>query len=340
MRFFQIFLWLVYAAASLAQTPVKKDWALSASMGNSVGIGTFVTGYSQTPAWSTSLIFTPSYKIPEFWGLPRISLSAYQLISVWWLDSYVTTPTNAQNRVVFSDLMMSGIMNKILNFESSGFSLGAGPGLWAPVSSFSRNMNRILGFTFAAPIAWNKWGFSAGFTPSILAWTHSDTNISVPCLEMPTAAINPYDQGTNMDQAIQGLSIIKNGDERLGDGRCLVSGRQNIWTLNNSFSLGWSNPNHAVNLGLAWYVNFLRPLADQPELRSPYAINQNFNEVTMGRVAYSYTVPIETNLTFSAGILSWQSAYDQAGHLTFPFFDFVTPGNNQTQIFVQATVGI
>lgn len=165
MRFFQIFLCLTYAVSSAAQTTIKKDWALSTSMGNSVGIGTFVTGYSQTPSWSTSLILNPTYKIPEFWGLPRISLSAYQLVSVWWLDSYVTTPTNAQNRVVFSDLMMSAIMNKILNFETSAFSIGAGPGLWAPVSSFSRNMNRILGFTFSVPVAWNKWGSQCRIYP-------------------------------------------------------------------------------------------------------------------------------------------------------------------------------
>ena len=340
MRFLQILIWLTAAAFSLADAPPPKDWALSTSLGNSVGIGTFVTGYSQTPSWSTSLILTPSYKIPQFWGLPRISLSGFQMISVWWLDSYVTTPINAQNRVVFSDLILGATMPKILNFESTGFSLGAGIGSWVPVSTFSRNVNRIIGLTASLPISWTKWGFSAGFTPTVLGWTHSDTNISVPCQNMSAATINPYNADTNIDQAIQGLSIIKNGDENLGDGRCVVSGRQNIWTIYNTFTLGWSNPNHALNLGLTWYINFLRPLVARPDLRSESAIVQNFTETTMGRIAYSYTLPIETNLVLSAGILSWQSALDPAGRLTFPFFDFVTPGNNQTQIFVQATVGI
>jgi len=45
-------------------------------------------------------------------------------------------------------------------------------------------------------------------------------------------------------------------------------------------------------------------------------------------------------VVISAGVLSWQAAYDQSGRLAFPFFDFVTPGNNQTQVFLQATVGI
>ncbi len=334
MRVFQILFWLAYAASG------AKDWALSTSLGNSIGIGTFVTEYSQTPSWTTSLILSPSYKIPQFWGMPRITLSGWQMISVWWLNSYVTTPVNVENRIVFSDLILNATMPKILNFESPGLSMGAGPGLWAPVSSFSRNMNRILGLTFGMPIAWSKWGFSAGWTPSVLAWIFSDTNISVPCQEMPAATINPYGSNLDIDQVIQGLSIVRNGDERLGDGRCLVSGRQNTWTLNNALSLGWSNPSHAVNLGLTWYINFLRPLADRPDLKSDHAIAQNFNEVTMGRIAYSYTIPIETNLVVSAGILSWQASYDKAGNLTFPFFDFVTPGNNQTQIFVQATVGI
>lgn len=332
MRFFQILIWLTYAALSPADKPPLKDWAVSTTLGNSVGIGTFVTGYSQTPSWSTSLILSPSYKIPEFWGLPRISLSASEMISTWWLDSYSTTANNAQNRVTFSDLSLGASMSKLLNFESTGFSLGANLGLQVPVSNFSRNINRILGFNIAAPVNWSKWGVSAGFTPSVSAWTYSDANISVPCYEMSSPMINPYDTGADIGQAIQGLSIIKNGDERLGDGRCLVVGRQNTWSVNNAFSLGWSNPHHAVNASLSWMINFLRPLANRPGV--------DFTEATMGRIAYSYTIPVETSWVLSAGVVSWQSSLDSAGRLTFPFFDFVTPGNNQTQIFVQATVGI
>lgn len=339
MRFFQILIGLTCAMASLAEAP-PKDWGLSTSLGNSVGIGTFVSGYSQTPSWSTSLSLSPSYKIPQFWGLPRISLSAYEMISVWWLDSYSTTAANAQNRVVLSDLSLTASMPKMLDFESSGFSFGVSMGASVPVSMFSRNINRVLGFTGSLPVSWSKWGFSAGFTPSVSGWAYSDSNISAPCFEMAPATINPYDANADINQAIQGLTIIKNGDERLGDGRCVVSGRQNTWSLTNSFSLGWSNPNHAVNIGLSWYINFLRPLADRPDLRSEHARAQNFTETTMGRIAYSYTLPIEMNLILSAGILSWQSVLDSSGNLTFPFFDFRTPGNNQTQIFVQATVGI
>lgn len=340
MRFLQTLCWLTCAASSLVAVPAVKDWGLSTSLGNSVGIGTFVTGYSQTPSWTTSLILNPTYKLPAFGGMPRINLSASQMVSAWWLDSYGTTATDVQNRVVFWDTTLGASMPKILDFQSSGISFGTNLGVLLPASSFSRNINRVLGFTFAAPVSWTNWGLHAGFTPSVLVWTYSDANISVPCMDMPSATINPYNSNADIEQAIQGLSIVRNGDEKLGNGRCLVSGRQNVWTLNNSLSMGWSNPNHAVNMSLTWFLNFLRPLANRPELKGDNAISHNFNEATMGRIAYSYTLPIETNMVLSAGVLSWQSSYDKAGRLTFPFFDFVTPGNNQTQIFVQATVGI
>ena len=324
---------------ALAFPQEPKDWLISASVGNSVGIGTFVTGYSQTPSWTTSFVLNPTYKLPSFWGLPRINLSAYQLMSVWWLDSYVTTMANRENRVLFFDTILSATMPKILESSSTGLFLSAGLGLSLPISSFSRNMHRIIGINPSLPMGWSKWGFSAGFTPSILIWTHSQNNISAPCMNMPSTMVNPYNANTDIDQVLQGLSIYKSGEE-LGDGTCVVSGRQNISTLSNMFSLGWSNPNHSVSLSLTWYLNFLRSLSDKPELRSQFSSSNNFNEVTAGRVSYSYTLPIETNVVISAGVLSWQAAYDQSGRLAFPFFDFVTPGNNQTQVFLQATVGI
>lgn len=331
---------LCLMAALTIQAADPKDWALSTSLGNSVGIGTFVTGYAQTPSWSTSLSLNPSYKLPAFWGIPRITLSAYEFISVWWLDSYLTSATNAQNRVVFSDLNLNAAMAKILDSKTTGISLGASTGVWVPVSAFSRNINRVLGLTVSAPVAWNKFGFNIGYTPSVSGWIYSSPNISAPCLNMPPATINPYDNSLNIDQAIQGLSIAGSGSENQGDGQCIVSGRQNTWSLSNSLSAGWSNKNHGVSAGLTWYINFLRRLSERPDLRSSNAVSQNFNEATMGRIAYSYTVPIDTSLVFSAGIMSWQSSVDSEGKLTFPFFDFVTPGRNQTQVFVQATVGI
>jgi hypothetical protein len=340
MRFFQILFWLMYASLSLADPPPPKDWALSTSLGNSIGIGTFVADYARVPSWTTSLSINPSYQIPQFWGLPRISVSAFEMLTTWWLNSYRTTDNDAQNRLALSDLNLNVSMPEILNFESTGFSLGANLGLQAPVSTFSRNINRILGFSADMPVSWSKWGFHARFTPSVSAWAYSDTNIRVPCLSMSSPMVNPYDASADIGQMIQGLSIVRNGDERLGDGQCLAVGRQNIWSLNNGVSLGWSNPNHSVSVSLNWMINFLRPLADRPELRNESASGQNFTEATSGRIAYAYTLPIETNLVLSAGVMSWQSSLDSAGRVTFPFFDFVTPGNNQTQIFVQATVGI
>src|SRR3989338_10838318 len=192
MRVFQVVIWLLYATYSLASHGETKNWAVSLGVGNSVGIGTFVTGYSQTPFWTTSLILNPSYKLPVFWGMPRITISANQIVDFLWLDSYRTTANNRDNRVSFWDLDLNASMPKILNFESTGFSLGSSLGISLPASSFSRNVNRIFGISTSIPISWSKWGFSAGYKPSALVWIHSQNNIQVPCMNMSPAMINPY----------------------------------------------------------------------------------------------------------------------------------------------------
>ena len=340
MRVFPILISLLCMASHLAFSENKKDWSVSTSVGNSVGIGTFVSGYSQTPSWITSLSLNPRYQLPAFWGMPRINLSAYQYASVWWLESYHTTANDRDNRIALSDTILGASMNSILDFKKSGFSMGAGLDFWLPASQFSRSMNRIIGMNPSIPMRWSQWGFNAGYTPSALMWAHSQNGVSVPCMEMSSAIINPYDANMGLDQVLQGLSISNSDDERMGDGTCMVSIRQNIWTLNNLFYLGWSNQNHAINVSLTWYLNFLRPLSDRPELKSQNASLNNFNEVTAGKIVYSYTLPTETHMVLSAGVTSWQASYDRSGRLTFPFFDFVTPNNNQTQIFLQATVGI
>ncbi|MES2504458.1 MAG: hypothetical protein V4534_06215 [Myxococcota bacterium] len=322
-----------------ADAPPIKDWRVGASLSNFVGVGSFIAGYAAEPSWSTSLALNPSYKLPVFWGMPRITVAGNVSMMMWWLASYQTTALNYDHRVSFTDIGVDLSMPEILAF-GPGFSFGASLGLNVPTSVISRAVHRIVGINAGLPIKWSKWGFSVGLTPAATGWVYSQSNITGPCFQMPQTAINPQNINADMGQLSQGLVIVRNQEENFGDGTCLTSGRQIIWTLNNMLSLGWSNPNHSVGVGLGWFVNFLRPLQQRPEVSSEFSTGQNFTEATLGRIAYTYRVPIETELSFGAGVMSIQSSRTGAGDLAFPFFDFVTPGNNQTQIFFQATVGI
>ncbi len=319
---------------------LEKRWGLSSSLGNSVGIGTFVAGYSNEPSWSTSIAINPTYRLPKFWGMPEITLSASEIIGFWWLSSYNTTASDFDNRISLSDLNLEAFMPTILRHEQTGLSFGAGVTLNAPVSYLSQKINRVMGLGFNIPMRWSKWGFSAGWTPSLTGWIYSDSSISAPCEKLPGTVINPQNIEQDVGQVIQGLAIVKNYEDDLGNGTCRIAGRQTMLGLNNMWSLGWSNKTHSVGLGLGWFINFLRPLADKPQLHADNSSSQSFTEATLGRISYGYRVPIQTDLSLSAGVMSMQAAYTRSGDLAFPFFDFATPSNNQTQFFLQATVGI
>ena len=327
---------LAFLSCGLLAESKQKDWSLSTSLSNSVGLGTFVAGHANNPAWSTSISISPSYQFKSFWGLPRINLSASQTIGFWWLENRHTSATDFENRVSFSDLNITASMSGILRAEEAGVSLGASLGTLFPTSLLSRRINRVMAFELNLPLRWSKWGFSAGWTPGVSSWIYSNPNISAPCFHVLPGAFNPNDINADVEQILQGLAISRN----VGNGRCLVAGRQTVASLSNMFSAGWANDNHSVSFGFGWFLSFLRPLAERPETRGEWASGQNFTEALLGRIAYSYTVPLEVPVIITSGVSTYQASYSKSGKLNFPFFDFVTPGNNQTQFFVQATVRI
>ncbi len=334
---------LAQTAQQLLLTKKQEDdkhWALHATLNNSVGIGTFVAGYSNNPSFTTMLTLNPSYDLPQFWNLPNLSLSANLTANIWWVNSFNTRASDFENRLGLWDLNLEASMPEVWKHERSGFRLGAALDVLAPTSLQSQRISRIIAFGGSVPIRWSKWGFSAGWTPSVLGWIFSSPVISGPCYELPGNIIRPDNLAADAGQFMQGLVITKNQGDVVGEGRCLVSGRQSTVSLNNMFSLGWSKDAHSVSALLGWFINFLRPLEEKPELKAQFATGQNFTEATLGRLAYSYRVPIETELSLSGGVISIQASYDREGNLSFPFFDFRTPSNNQTQFFLQATVGI
>lgn len=330
----------------VAQGEVSEKYPLGidATLSNSVGIGTFLTGYGNVPSFATSLTLMPHYDLPKFRSLPRMILSAAASINWWWLDSYYTSAFNQRNRFLYSDLSLNLTMPNALEIPSANLSFAPNISVNVPISQLSRSFNRILGLGVGANLNWSASHFSVAWMPSLSGWLYSSPNLTMACGESGGAKpmppiINPQNSDYDLSQYMQTLVLSRSGEQN-ADGTCNIVGRQSLGTLSNLLAFGWSPGAHNISVALGWYLSFLRPLEDRPDLTGIAASGQGFSEATMGRIAYSYTIPVDFNLVISGGVLSYQAIFDKQARISFPFFDFVTPGRNQTQFFIQLAAGI
>ena len=332
------------ATATEIKIAKKSSFSGSATLGNSLGIGTFVSGYGQVPSLTSSLTVTPAYALPKFSGFPALNLSASGSLNWWWLQSISTSAFNANNRISYSDISLTLSAPKIVNFSDIGLSLSANIGLTAPISKISRTLNRMSGFKVGGDFSYQKADFSVAWLPSFATWAYSNAAMTGPCREAGRGSvlppvINPQNINFELDQYLQEL-VISRSEERNSDGTCLVVGRQTVGVLSNSVRAVWAPGRHNVSLSFAWYINYLRPLSNNPSLAGEHASLQNFTQATLGQLAYAYQIPVGFDLSISGGIMSYQASFSKQGNFNFPFFDFVTPGKNQTQFFLQLTAGI
>ena len=120
----------------------------------------------------------------------------------------------------------------------------------------------------------------------------------------------------------------------------LKSFRQSVMTIKTKVAGSWNHEAHKISAGVTYYWNFLRPLEYRPELASQNSNSQSWTQSVMGKVAYSYGLPLPLETTLTAGIVSFQSVFSKTGSLLSPFFDFQTPNKNQTQIFLEMTASL
>jgi hypothetical protein len=327
---------LVQVAFVVASTPIlaqmmisapaasPRPYSVSVSLNNSLGIGTFVGGFQRVPSWTSSLSIAPSYRFEASKYSPNLTLSTNVGINSWWVPSYFTGIQQVNNRFLWNDLPLTLSAPNWVRFGDTGITISPNIALTGPFSKSSRALSRVLGVGTGANLAFSRSDFAVSWSPSFAAWIHSGPTIMVPRSDFSSAA------STSIDAYMQDMLF----SDQYG------VGRQTIGMLSNSLSFGWSPGRHSVNASLGWYLNFLRAIEERPELAGHNASNQNFSEASSGRLSYAYTIPVDFNLVVSAGVNSFQSFFDKRGNVASPFFDFMTPGKNQTQLFLQLTAGI
>jgi hypothetical protein len=321
----------------------KSSWFASKFvLGNSVGLETFVAGRDSVPQWTTSFTIEPSVTLPLPSSWPQVLVGAEISANVWWLNSMQTTSYDVTHRIQFPDLIFVIAAPKIYEFEDTGISFSAAVPIFAPISKKSLALARLVSFGLSGAVKWKYNQFSLGFAPMANVWIHSGEAKTIDCYDSEGAyslgpnLLNPQNVDFEVDQYMMPISVFR--DEESSDGStCVIAGRQNTWTLKLPLGASFGTESHRFAIGLAYYWNFLRPLEFRPELSSQHSTSQAFTQAVMGQIAYTYVLPLPVDLAVTAGVISYQSVFSKTGTPLFPFFDFVTPIKNQTQLFVEMT---
>lgn len=322
------------------------------SMANSVGNGWLApasTGQIQ-PQWSTAVNLRGSASLPTVDFLPKLSLSTGVGFNVAnWLDSYTNGGVYSR-QVRASDVTVALAAGELYKEPFTKIRFGGNVSGRIPVSITSRHRNVLTTLGLGLPVSWSSdeapWGtISVSYNPGARFTLYTAPATTIPCeagVSRASIVANPLEDG---------LLPVAYGREAqiLPDGTCVLPGRQNIFAISNSLGVGWSLGDHSVSADIGHSAGFLAPLATNTAVQSEFASNQGFNETTNGSVSYSYKVPVDFNLSISAGLSSSQSPWrisglDDAGATvyepTFPFWDFYTPANNSSSAFVDVSIGL
>lgn len=311
---------------------------VSTALTNSVGIGTFVSGFQRMPSWGTSLSLSPSYSPPKLAGTIASSLSLGFSLSLEWFKSFAQGASNAQLRIQYSDISATYSIPKLLHWKDAGLYLSPSVGITGPISIFSRGAKRLLGYRGGMSAGWSKGEIAISYAAAYSGWAFSSANVSIPCGKN-IVVVNPSDFSASLEDAAMGLDVFRK-EEHIGGGQCIVSGRQKVGSLTNSLTFAWSPGDHNVTIQMGWNIGFLRPLSDNPQWKSQFASSQSFTETSSGLISYTYNIPIDLAMSFTVGISSFQSALTKDGRIRFPFVDFMSAGNNHTQIFLEWAMSV
>jgi len=109
--------------------------------------------------------------------------------------------------------------------------------------------------------------------------------------------------------------------------------RQTRAMFKNTLVAKYIHGNHTVAATFRLYDAFLRPLASDAEAK-------NLSESTLGVLEYSYAIPMRFPLAVTFGVISFQPSRNAQGTINFPFFDFVTPANNYSQLYFELELAL
>jgi hypothetical protein len=222
-----------------------------------------------------------------------------------------------------------------------------------PISITSRQQNLAASFGAAVQGSWSSPELPAGlgtlffqYTPSVRGNAYTQVGATMPCTAGgQKRSTLPSSSGIDNE-----AYIFARQEQLLPNGECVLVGRQGLASLSNSINFGWNSAEegtHNISISLGHAMSFLRPIAKDD--RSQRYNFSNFTQTVSGGLSYTFTIPgawvndqqIFLTLGTSNSVpmfTNTDKSLDAEQVLSFPFWDFYAPANNNSSVFFDISV--
>lgn len=273
---------------------------------NSLGTGALVSNqYARNVAWSATLSLRPTLTL---WNKLRLTLRTD--VSKNLATSFQDSDTYIRQTQV-GDISLIASVPQIYREPVTGISLGASLSAYAPISMQSRSANLVTALRPGLNVSWSWAGLRLGYGLFYRQNFNTTTNRTQNINALPSSLL--YRSG---------------GAEDLGSGEIALGSRNTQRLVYNSLNASYSfleKWTASASLMLINTFKYSQSLSDQ--YSSPYASATGQSDITSGGLDLSYQAT--EHLAFSIGVSSMQPARTADNKSwRFPFYDFVTPGNN------------
>lgn len=315
---------------------------VNASVTQSVGSGTFVLGAGNNPTLNTTLTLTPLLA----WGGFTFLLN--QSYSFEYTQSdYLTTPY----QVEMSDIVIGGRYGKwqledlnLMFIPSLSYSL--------PLSMQSRNVGSAGGANVGLRTIWNH---ESGV--SVYGALSTGATLLVPALSQRFASQPTKEAIDDVGNTLQTVACNPRSPQELGNYACLDGGLPSVWRWSAGTGVSYSafDGQLAVNADLSLSQGFSVFYGKDDEFTPSNArIGWTPRQSTSGNLSATW-IPVGW-FFLTAGLSSQQAMFtnncfasdDDAAnscvagtesneHVRFPFWDFETPRDNNSSIYIDTT---
>jgi hypothetical protein len=313
----------------------------TASLTHSVGSGTFVTGSGNNPTLSSALTLTPLASYRGF---------TFLLNQSFGFEYTQSDYTSAPNQVEMSDLVVAGRYNR---FSVADVLILPTVSYVAPLSLSSRNVGSVgtLGGGVRGIYNFNDYGLTVYATAST-AFTGL-----VPALSQRFASNDTKPVVDDSGNSLATVGCNVRNIQELSSYACLDGNLPSVWRWSTGTGIAWSGLDGKlnVNVDLGFSQGFSAYYGADDEFTAANArTGWTPRQSTSGNISVTY-VPVGW-FFLTGGLGSQQALFTNncfasddnatdecvAGdvsneHVRFPFWDFETPRDNNSSLFVDTT---
>jgi hypothetical protein len=332
------------AAEDTTDGPPPLPLHVSASLTHSVGSGTFIVNTDNNPTVSSALTLNPSLS----WG--GFTWLVNQSFGIEYTQSDSTTNPN---QVEMSDTLV-GVRYTKLALEDLNVSFVPSVGYALPLSLTSRNVGSLGSITGGVRAIWNAPDYGLSFYGA----ASTGFTALVPALSQrfQKLASRPTVDDAGNDLATAGCN--PRNDQELSSYACLEGGLPSIWRWGSGVGASWTGLDDqlSVSLDLGFAQGFSSYFGPDDEFTADNArVGWTPRQSTSGNLSVTWG-PLAW-LSITGGINSSQGLFTNncyaadadagdacnAGelsneHVRFPFFDFETPRDNNSSVYIDTSV--